>query len=128
MSSVALTSILVDDQDRAERFYTEILGVQEKSNFPVGAYRWMTLVSPAAAGGGQVVLEPMGHDWARSLQTARREAGVSATDLQTDDIAAENARLTALGVVLKGLPRATGPVTPAVFDETCGNCIRLFQI
>ena len=67
MISVALTSILVDDQDRAEQFYTEILGFQVKMNFPVGAYRWLTVVSPAAPDGVQIVLEPMGHDWARAF-------------------------------------------------------------
>jgi hypothetical protein len=64
MITVALTSILVDDQDRAERFYTEILGFQVKMDFPVGAYRWLTVVSPVAPDGVQVVLEPMAHEWA----------------------------------------------------------------
>ena len=128
MISVALTSILVDDQDRAEQFYTEILGFQVKMNFPVGAYRWLTVVSPAAPDGVQIVLEPMGHDWARAFQTAMREAGVPATALQTDDIAAEYTRLTALGVVFKGPPAAAGPVTQTVLDDTCGNWIQLFQV
>jgi catechol 2,3-dioxygenase-like lactoylglutathione lyase family enzyme len=128
MITVALTSILVDDQDRAERFYTKILGFQVKMDFPVGAYRWLTVVSPVAPDGVQVVLEPMAHEWARSFQTAMREAGAPATALQTDDIAAEYTRLTALGVVFTGPPTAAGPVTQAVLDDTCGNWIQLFQI
>ena len=125
---IAFTSILVDDQDRALAFYTDMLGCLPKTDFPVGDFRWITVVSPDAPDGTQLVLEPNVNPAALAFQTAMHEQGIPLTAFQVDDIAGEYARLREKGVVFTQEPTEAGPVTIALFDDTCGNLIQIFQL
>jgi catechol 2,3-dioxygenase-like lactoylglutathione lyase family enzyme len=125
---IAFTSILVDDQDRALAFYTDMLGFLPKTDFPVGDFRWITVVSPDAPDGTELVLEPSVNPAALAFQTAMHEQGIPLTAFQVDDIAGEYARLREKGVVFTQEPTEAGPVTIALFDDTCGNLIQIFQL
>jgi catechol 2,3-dioxygenase-like lactoylglutathione lyase family enzyme len=125
---IAFTSILVDDQDRALAFYTDMLGFLPKTDFPVGDFRWITVVSPDAPDGTELVLEPNVNPAALAFQTAMHEQGIPLTAFQVDDIAGEYARLREKGVVFTQEPTEAGPVTIALFDDTCGNLIQIFQL
>jgi catechol 2,3-dioxygenase-like lactoylglutathione lyase family enzyme len=125
---IAFTSILVDDQDRALAFYTDMLGFLPKTDFPVGDFRWITVVSPDAPDGTELVLEPNVNPAALAFQTAMHEQGIPLTAFQVDDIAGEYARLREKGVVFTHEPTEAGPVTIALFDDTCGNLIQIFQL
>jgi catechol 2,3-dioxygenase-like lactoylglutathione lyase family enzyme len=124
---IALTSVMVDDQAKAHRFYTEVLGFVTKHDVPMGEARWLTVVSPEAPDGVELLLEPMGHPAARPFQKALYESGIPATSFASADIHAEYERLRERGVVFRSPPTQTGPVTVAVFDDTCGNLIQLHQ-
>ena len=124
---IALASIFVDDQDKALAFYTGIVGFVVKHDIPMGPFRWLTVTSPEGVDGIELVLEPMAFAPARTYQQALFSAGIPATAFMTDDIAAEYARLAALGVVFRGEPKQMGPVTVALFEDTCGNLINLVQ-
>ena len=125
---IAFTSILVDDQDRALAFYTDMLGFLPKTDFPVGDFRWITVVSPDAPDGTELVLEPNVNPAALAFQTAMHEQGIPLTAFQVDDIAGEYARLREKGVVFTQEPTEAGPVTIALFEDTCGNLIQIFQL
>jgi catechol 2,3-dioxygenase-like lactoylglutathione lyase family enzyme len=125
---IAFTCILVDDQDRALAFYTDMLGFLPKTDFPVGDFRWITVVSPDAPDGTELVLEPNVNPAALAFQTAMHEQGIPLTAFQVDDIAGEYARLREKGVVFTQEPTEAGPVTIALFDDTCGNLIQIFQL
>ncbi len=125
---IAFTRILVDDQDRALAFYTDMLGFLAKTDFPVGDFRWITVVSPDAPDGTELVLEPNVNPAALAFQTAMHEQGIPLTAFQVDDIAGEYARLREKGVVFTQEPTEAGPVTIALFDDTCGNLIQIFQL
>lgn len=128
MIQVKLCSVPVNDQNRARTFYTEVLGFQISKDIPMGPYAWLTVVSPAAPNGVELLLEPTaGHAAAPVYQKALYDAGIPQTMWATDDIDAEYARLTGLGVVFKGPPVATGPTRGCTFDDTCGNWIQLYQ-
>jgi catechol 2,3-dioxygenase-like lactoylglutathione lyase family enzyme len=127
MIRVKLMSILVGDQDRARRFYTDVLGFRIKHDIPMGGAAWLTLVAPDDAGGVELLLEPTGHPAAVALQQALYKDGIPLAQLYTDDIAAEFARLRAKGVVFRDEPKAMGPTKFADFDDTCGNFIRLVE-
>ena len=127
MIRVKLMSILVGDQDRARRFYTDVLGFRIKHDIPMGGAAWLTLVAPDDAGGVELLLEPTGHPAAVALQQALYKDGIPLAQLYTDDIAAEFARLRAKGVAFKDEPKAMGPTRFADFDDTCGNFIRLVE-
>ncbi|MEV7966810.1 VOC family protein [Sphaerisporangium sp. NPDC088356] len=125
---IALTSVFVDDQAKALAFYTDILGFAMKHDVPVGEDRWLTVTSPAGPEGIELLLEPNGNPIATTYQQALFESGIPATSFATDDIHAEFERMKALGVVFTMEPTEMGPVTQAVFDDTCGNLISLTQL
>jgi catechol 2,3-dioxygenase-like lactoylglutathione lyase family enzyme len=127
MIRVKLMSIMVGDQDRARRFYTDVLGFGIKHDIPIGGAAWLTLVAPADAGGVELLLEPTGHPAAVALQQALYKDGIPLAQLYTDDIAAQFERLRAKGVVFRDEPKAMGPTRFADFDDTCGNFIRLVE-
>ena len=122
---IAMTSVLVDDQERALRFYTDVLGFQAKHDIPMGEHRWITVVSPQAPDGVELVLEPDGHPAARPFKAALVADGIPYTAFAVDDVHAEAARLKELGVVFTQEPLQMGPVTTAVLDDTCGNLIQI---
>jgi catechol 2,3-dioxygenase-like lactoylglutathione lyase family enzyme len=115
---IKLTSLMVDDQDKALAFYTDRLGFEKKHDIPMGPFRWLTVTSPEGADGVELVLEPMGFAPARDFQRALFEAGIPATAFISTDIAAEFACLTAKGVRFRGEPQAMGPVTAQCCSKT----------
>jgi catechol 2,3-dioxygenase-like lactoylglutathione lyase family enzyme len=122
---INLTSVLVDDQDKALRFYTEVLGFVKKVEIPLGEHRWLTVVSPEAVDGTQLVLEPDVHPAAGPFKRALVEDGIPFTSFAVDDVRKEYERLSAAGVCFTQEPADMGPVTTAVFDDTCGNLIQI---
>ena len=122
---INLASVLVDDQQKALRFYTDVLGFVKKTEVPVGEYRWLTVVSPQAPDGVELVLEPDGHPAARPFKEALVADGIPYTAFAVDDVPAEAARLKAAGVTFTQEPLQMGPVTTAVLDDTCGNLIMI---
>lgn len=123
---IHLTSVFVDDQAEALRFYTEILGFVKKHDVPLGGEdRWLTVVSPDEPGGTELLLEPAGHPAAKTYRDALVEDGIPLAQFAVGDVKAEYERLRALGVRFTQEPLAMGPVTTAVFDDTCGNLIQL---
>jgi catechol 2,3-dioxygenase-like lactoylglutathione lyase family enzyme len=127
MIRVKLTSIMVNDQNRARAFYTEKLGFAIKHDIPIGDAAWLTLTAPDDADGVELLLEPMGHAAAKAFQEALYADGIPLTQLYTADIREEYARLKDRGVQLKGEPQSMGPTIFVDFDDTCGNYIRLIQ-
>jgi catechol 2,3-dioxygenase-like lactoylglutathione lyase family enzyme len=124
---IKLVSIPVDDQDKALRFYTSVLGFETVADVPMGAYRWLTVCSPDGVEGVELVLEPMAFDAARIYQQALYNAGIPATAFISQNIHADYARLKSMGVVFRGEPKDLGPVTTCIFEDTCGNLINLAQ-
>lgn len=124
---IILTSVIVDDQDKALKFYTEVLGFVKKNDIPLGEARWLTVVSPEGPDDVELLLEPMGFPPARTYQKALFEAGIPLTSFAIDDIQKEYERMKKLGVVFKTAPTKMGPVTIAVFEDTCGNLIQMAQ-
>jgi len=124
---IVVTSILVDDQEKALQFYTQVLGFTKKEDIPMGPFRWLTVVSPEDASGVELVLEPDQHPAAVPFKRALVEDGIPFTSFGVDDVQAEYERLTSLGVRFTQPPTALGPVTVAVFDDTCGNLIQIAQ-
>lgn len=125
---IKLTSVLVDDQERALRFYTEVLGFVQKRDIPLGEHRWLTVVSPYEQDGPELLLEPMGFEPARVYQKALYEAGIPLTAFHVDDVDAEHERLEGLGVQFSMAPTTMGPARMAVLDDTCGNRIQIVQV
>jgi catechol 2,3-dioxygenase-like lactoylglutathione lyase family enzyme len=125
---ITLTSVLVDDQDKALRFYTEVLGFRKKQDIPVGDYRWITVVSPEGPEGVELALEPNANPAARTFQKAMFDQGIPLTSFETVDLDAEFKRLRALGVAFTKEPTRSGPVILAMFADTCGNLIQLHQL
>lgn len=124
---IRLVSIFVDDQDEALRFYTGVLGFVKKHDMPAGGARWITVVSPEGPDEPELVLEPNTHPAARAYQEALMKDGIPATAFESDDIHAEYRRLKERGVVFTVEPTRAGPVTLAVFSDTCGNLIQMYQ-
>ena len=122
---IKITSVLVDDQKKALRFYTEVLGFQKKQEVPLGDDWWLTVVSPDAPDGTELLLEPDRHPAARPFKQALVKDGIPFTSFAVDDVYAEYARLKALGVRFTQPPLDAGPVVIAVFDDTCGNLIQI---
>jgi len=125
---IKLNSIFVDDQDKALRFYTEVLGFRKKQDFPAGGARWITVVSPEGPDDLELVLEPNGHPAASAYQTALRNDGIPVTAFESTDIDAEVRRLKEKGVVFTIEPTPAGAVTIAIFSDTCGNLIQVYQL
>lgn len=122
---IHLTSVFVDDQEKALRFYTEVLGFVKKVDVPVGAARWLTVASPEEPEGTQLLLEPDGHPAVGPYRRALVEDGIPCTSFAVQDARAEYERLRAAGVRFTQEPVEMGPVTTAVFDDTCGNLIQI---
>ena len=122
---INLASVLVDDQEKALRFYTEVLGFVKKTEIPLGEHRWLTVVSPEAPDGVELVLEPSDHPAVGPFKEALVADGIPFTSFAVDDVHAQFDRLKGLGVIFTQEPVAMGPVTTAVLDDTCGNLIQI---
>ena len=125
MLRINLTSVLVDDQDKALRFYTEVLGFVKKTDVPLGEHRWLTVVSPEDPAGPSLLLEPDEHPAAKPFKDALVDDGIPFTSFAVDDVRPEYERLRGLGVRFTQEPTRCGPVTTAVLDDTCGNLIQI---
>ena len=124
---IYVTSVLVDDQEKALRFYTDVLGFQKKNDIPLGAARWLTVVSPDDPQGTELLLEPDAHPAAGPFKAALVADGIPATSFAVDDVSGEFQRLRDLGVRFTQEPLEMGAVTTAVFDDTCGNLIQIVK-
>lgn len=127
MIRIVLTSILVDDQQKALKFYTEKLGFLKKTEVPLGEHSWLTVVSSADPDGVELVLEPDAHPAAGQFKKALVEDGIPITSFGVDNVHAEYTRLVAAGVRFTQPPVSMGPVITAVLDDTCGNLVQLAQ-
>lgn len=125
---IKITSVMVDDQEKALKFYTEILGFVKKTEVPIGEHKWLTVVSPEAPDEIELLLEPMGFAPAKVYQKALFDAGIPLTAFNVDDIQKEYHRLEKLGVQFSMKPTPMGPATLAVFDDTCGNRIQIVEV
>jgi catechol 2,3-dioxygenase-like lactoylglutathione lyase family enzyme len=125
---IVVASVLVDDQDKALRFYTDVLGFVKKTEVPLGEARWLTVVSPDNPDGVELVLEPDTHPAVKPFKQALVEDGIPWTSFDVSDINAEYQRLVGAGVRFTQPPVDMGPVTTAVFDDTCGNLIQIAQM
>ena len=124
---IKLTSVLVDDQEKALDFYTRVMGFQKKMEVPLGEHRWLTVVSPGDPDGTQLVLEPDAHPAAKPFKAALVSDGIPFASFTVDDVQREFERLRALGVDFTQEPVQMGSVTTAVFDDTCGNLIQIAE-
>jgi len=124
---IRLTSIMVDDQNKALSFYTETLGFRKKHDFPVGEYRWITVTSPEGPDDLELALEPNANPAGKRFQEAMFSQGIPVAAFEVTDLAGEFARLTARGVAFTQEPAEAGAVRLAVFADTCGNLIQLYQ-
>jgi catechol 2,3-dioxygenase-like lactoylglutathione lyase family enzyme len=124
---IHLSSVFVDDQDKALQFYTEVLGFIKKTEIPLGDARWLTVVSPEDSSGMELVLEPDGHPAVRPFKEALVADGIPFTSFAVDDVNKEFERLRRHGVQFTQEPVEMGSVTTAVFDDTCGNLIQIAQ-
>ena len=122
---INVTSVFVDDQAKALAFYTDALGFLKKTDVPAGEARWLTVVSPEAPDGVELLLEPNSHPAAQAYQQALVADGIPATSFAVDDVQAEFDRLSAKNVRFVQPPTEMGPVTTAVLDDTCGNLIQI---
>lgn len=125
---IKLTSVFVDDQDKALTFYTEALGFVKKLDFPVGKFKWLTVASIEEPDGTQLLLEPNDNPAASVYQKALFEQGISAASFFVEDIQKEYERMQKLGVMFSMPPTPVPGSTIAVFDDTCGNLIQLVQV
>lgn len=124
---ITLSSVIVQNQEDALRFYTEVLGFAKKVDLPAGEYRWLTVVSPEDPDGAQLVLEPNVNPAAATYQRALFASGIPITSFAVDDIEEQHQRLEALGVVFTSEPADMGGVSVAIFEDSCGNLIQLHQ-
>jgi catechol 2,3-dioxygenase-like lactoylglutathione lyase family enzyme len=124
---IKLTSIMVDDQDKALRFYTEVFGFVKKHDIPVGQFRWITVISPDGPEDVELSLEPNANPIGKTFQEGIFKQGIPATAFEVENIEQEFQRLKALGVVFTKDPSRQGPITIAVCADTCGNLIQLYQ-
>ncbi len=124
---IVVTSVLVDDQDRALDFYAGKLGFERKHDVPMGEHRWLTVVSPEDREGVELLLEPDAHPASKTFKKALVADGIPLISFGVDDVEAEYERLKGLGVTFTQPPAKMGDVTIAVFDDTCGNLIQIAQ-
>ena len=124
---IALMSLMVDDQDRALAFYTKVLGFRKHREFPAGPYKWITVLAPEGPDDVELTLEPNANPAARAFQEAMFEQKIPLAAFRSKNVDAEYERLSAKGVVFTTTPTTRGPVRIAVFSDTCGNLIQLFQ-
>lgn len=127
MIRIYVTSVAVEDQERALDFYTRVLGFIKKKDIPLGEHKWLTVVSPDEQSGVELLLEPMAFEPAKVYQRALKDAGIPCTSFEVDDIEKEYQRLTESGVQFSMEPTIAGTVKIAVLDDTCGNYIQLMQ-
>jgi catechol 2,3-dioxygenase-like lactoylglutathione lyase family enzyme len=125
MLKIHLASVFVDDQAKAETFYTEVLGFVKKNDIPLGEARWLTVVSATEPNGTELLLEPDGHPAVGPFKRALVADGIPFTSFAVEDANAEFERLRSAGVHFVREPVNMGPVTTAVFDDTCGNLIQI---
>lgn len=125
---IKLSSVLVDDQAKAEAFYTTVLGFTKKQDIPLGEFRWLTVVSPDAPDEVELLLEPNQFPPAKTFQKELLEAGIPWTGFAVSDVSAEYQRLLGLGVEFTSEPKDMGTTTVAVFHDTCGNLIQIYQV
>jgi predicted enzyme related to lactoylglutathione lyase len=124
---IKLTSIVVDNQDKALKFYTEVLGFVKSKDIPVGEFKWLTVVSPEGHPDVELSLEPNANPAAKTFQEALFKQGIPLTAFEVTDIQKEFQRLKVHGVAFIREPMKTGPVTVAIFSDTCGNLIQIYQ-
>lgn len=124
---IKLTSLMVDDQDKALRFYTDVLGFRKKHEIPLGEFRWITVTSPDGPDDVELSLEPNANPAGKTFQEAMFAQGIPLAAFEVADIKAEYDRLRAHGVAFTAGPTPAGPVTIAIFSDTCGNLIQLYQ-
>jgi catechol 2,3-dioxygenase-like lactoylglutathione lyase family enzyme len=124
---IKLTSVFVKDQDAALKFYTDVLGFRKKQDFPVGQFKWLTVVSPDDPDGPELLLEPSDNPAAKAYKKSIFEQGIAAAAFAVDDIQREFERLKRLGVDFKMEPTEMGHTTVALFDDTCGNLLEIYQ-
>ncbi|MEV3925298.1 VOC family protein [Actinomadura coerulea] len=122
---INLTSVFVDDQEKAIRFYTDILGFEKKHDVPLGEDRWLTVVSPKDPDGTNLLLEPSSHPAVKPFKEALVADGIPFASFDVDDVKSEYDRLRGLGVRFTQEPVEMGPVVTAVLDDTCGNLIQI---
>ncbi|WP_068425228.1 VOC family protein [Piscicoccus intestinalis] len=122
---IELTSVFVDDQRAALAFYTDVLGFVTRHDVPLGDAAWLTVVSPEAPGGPELLLEPSGHPAVKPYRDALMSDGIPAVQFAVDDVAAEYERLDGLGVTFTQPPTDIGTAVMAVFDDTCGNLVQI---
>ena len=127
MMKIKLSSVLVEDQDKALEFYTNVLGFVKKQDAPVGAFRWLSVVSPDKPDGTELLLEPNDNPAAKTFQKALFEQGIPLTAFAVEDVELEYDRLKDLGVRFHTEPTPMGSTKIAVFDDTSGNLIQLYQ-
>jgi predicted enzyme related to lactoylglutathione lyase len=125
---IKLTSVLVDDQEKALKFYTEVLGFIKKTEVPLGKHKWLTVVSKEEQDGVELVLEPIAFEPAKIYQKELFNAGIPLTAFNVDNVDKEYERLVNLGVIFSMKPTEMGPTKLAVFSDTCGNNIQIFQV
>lgn len=124
---ISLNSVIVQDQEHALRFYTEVLGFEKKVDIPAGDHRWLTVVSPEDPDGTQLVLEPNAHPAAAKYQRALYQSAIPLTSFAVDDVQAEYERLAGMGITFSMAPTDIGDAIVAIFDDTCGNMIQIYQ-
>ena len=124
---IKLTSIMVDDQNKALKFYTDVLGFRKKHEIPMGEYKWLTVTSPEGSDDLELSLEPNANPAGKTFQQAMFAQSIPLAAFETADIQKEYARLKSRDVVFTREPTSMGPVTIAVFSDTCGNLIQLYQ-
>lgn len=124
---IKLHSIMVDDQAKALAFYTDVLGFRKKHDVPAGPFRWITVVSPEGPDDLELVIEPNANPAAQAFQEAMFEQGIPLTAFEVDDIEAEVERLRGRDVAFVREPMSAGPVKMAIFADTCGNLVQLYQ-
>src|SRR5262245_40523861 len=118
---------MVDDQDKALHFYTDVLGFKKKTEIPVGEYKWLTVVSPEGPNDLELSLEPNANPAAKTFQEAMFNQGIPLAAFEVSDLETEYARLLKHGAAFTREPTKAGPVTIAVLADTCGNLIQLYQ-
>jgi predicted enzyme related to lactoylglutathione lyase len=124
---INIASVIVDDQEKALKFYTDVLGFRKMADIPMGEYRWLTVTSPEGVEGVELALEPMGFPPARIYQKALFDAGIPLTAFVTSNIQDEFKRLKERGGVFRGEPESMGSIIAVMFEDTCGNLIQLVQ-
>lgn len=125
---IKLTSVLVDDQEKALKFYTGVLGFIKKTEIPMGKHKWLTVVSKEEQDGVELVLEPISFEPAKVFQKELFKAGIPLTAFNVDNVDKEYERLLNLGVIFSMKPTEMGATKLAVFSDTCGNNIQIFQV